>query len=74
MRLGVGVEVFFGNNIIDDVDPHEVKELGRQFKERGVRCTVHAPFMDLSPGGFDKKIVAISRERLRKAVELAQHL
>ena len=73
-RLGVGVEVFFGNNIIDDIDPHEVKELGRTFKERGILCTVHAPFMDLSPGGFDKKIVAITRERLKKAVELAQLL
>ena len=74
MSLGVGVEVFFGNNIIDEIDPREVKKLGLQFKERGVRCTVHAPFMDLSPGGFDKKIVAISRERLKKAVELAQYL
>jgi len=73
-RLGIGVEVFFGNNIIDQIDPNEVKELGRQFRERGIRCTVHAPFMDLSPGGFDKKIVAISRERLKKAVELAQRL
>jgi sugar phosphate isomerase/epimerase len=74
VSLGVGVEVFFGNNIIDEIDPQEVKELGRQFKERGVSCTVHAPFMDLSPGGFDKKIVAISRERLKKAAELAQRL
>ena len=74
MSLGIGAEVFFGNNIIDDIDPHEVKGVGRQFRERGVRCTVHAPFADLSPGGFDKKIVAISRERIKKAVELAQHL
>ena len=74
VRLGVGVEVFFGNNIIDDIDPQEVKEIGRMLKERGILCTVHAPFMDLSPGGFDKKIVAISREKLKKAVELAQHL
>ena len=73
-RLGIGVEVFFNNNIIDEIDPNEVKELGGQFRERGIRCTVHAPFMDLSPGGFDKKIVAVSRERLKKAVELAQRL
>ncbi len=73
-RLGVGVEVFFGNNIIDDLDPQEVKELGRIFKERDIPCTVHAPFMDLSPGGFDKKIVAITRERLKKAVGMAQLL
>ena len=74
VRLEVGVEVFFGNNIIDDIDRHEVKELGRMFRERGILCTVHAPFMDLSPGGFDKKIVAITRERLKKTVELAQLL
>ncbi len=74
VRLGIGVEVFFSNNIIDEIAADEVKKLGRQFKERGVYCTVHAPFADLSPGGFDKKIVAISRERIKKAVELAQLL
>ncbi len=73
-RLGAGVEVFFANNIIDEIDRQEVKELGRQFTEHGVGCTVHAPFADLSPGGFDKKIVAISRERIKRAVELAQLL
>jgi len=73
-RLGIGVEIFFSNNIIDGIDTGEVRELGKHFKERGVYCTVHAPFADLSPGGFDKKIVAISRERIKKAVELAQHL
>jgi sugar phosphate isomerase/epimerase len=74
LQLGVGVEVFFENNIIDDVHPREAKELGRMLKERAMSCTVHAPFMDLSPGGFDKKIVAITRDRLKKAVELAHHL
>ena len=74
VRLGVGVEVFFGNNMIDDADGHEVKELGRTFKERGVLCTVHAPFMDLSPGGLDKRILSITRDRLKKAVQLALHL
>jgi sugar phosphate isomerase/epimerase len=73
-QLGVGVEVFFDNNSIDDIDSSEVKELGRVFKDRGIRCTVHAPFMDLSPGGIDKKIVAITRQRLKKAIELAQRL
>ncbi len=73
-RLGIGVEVFFGNNSIDEINLDEVKELGRAFKDRGISCTVHAPFADLSPGGFDKKIVAVSRERIRRAVELAQFL
>lgn len=73
-HIGVGVEVFFGNNIIDDVDAHEVIELGKTLKERTIPCTVHAPFMDLSPGGFDKKILSVTRDRLKKAVQLARHL
>lgn len=72
--LGIGVEIFFDNNMIEDVDVGEVRNLGHALKERDIPCTVHAPFMDLSPGGFDKKIREISLDRLKRATSLANEL
>ncbi|WP_456384511.1 sugar phosphate isomerase/epimerase family protein [Desulfolithobacter sp.] len=35
-----------------------------------LRCTLHAPFLDLSPGAFDPKIREVSQEKLRRAFDL----
>jgi sugar phosphate isomerase/epimerase len=74
MALEVGVEVFVGNNVIDEVDLDEIKTVGRELRDRGITCTLHAPYMDLSPGGMDEKVVEISRDRLKKAVDIANSM
>lgn len=71
MALEVGVEVFVGNNSVDEVDLDEMRRIGAELRGRGITFTLHAPYMDLSPGGVDKKVVEISRDRLKKAVEIA---
>jgi sugar phosphate isomerase/epimerase len=69
--LDVGFEIYTDNNMIDQVDMGRVKELSRALADRGIPCTVHAPFMDLSPGGFDRSIRAVTMDKLKKAVEVA---
>ena len=71
MALEVGVEVFVSNNLIDHIDLDEARRVGQELRSRAIPCTLHAPYMDLSPGGVDKKVVEISRDRLKKAVEIA---
>jgi sugar phosphate isomerase/epimerase len=71
MALEVGVEVYVSNNSIDDIDLDEMKLIGQELRGRSIPYTLHAPYMDLSPGGVDKKIVEITRDRLKKAVEMA---
>jgi len=74
IELGVGVEIYFNNDAIDAVDGKEVEETGKILREEGVRCSVHAPFMDLSPGGVDRTVRAVTRDKLKKAVEMANLL
>ncbi len=38
--------------------------------EAGLSCTLHAPFTDLAPGGREERIVALSRDKLRRAFDL----
>lgn len=72
--LQVGVEVYIDNNLLEEITKDEVKEVGRLLRERGLACTLHAPYMDLSPGGFDNKIRTESRDKLKRAVEKARVL
>jgi len=72
--LSVGLEIYLDNHIIEEMDLNHVKDLGRILREQNVACSVHAPYMDLSPGGYDRKIRGITLDKLRKAIEVANLL
>lgn len=73
-ELDVGVEVYFNNDSIDEVDEAHVTETGKILLGEGIQCSVHAPFMDLSPGAVDRDVRKITREKLKRAVTMANHL
>lgn len=72
--LGVGVEVYFNNDTVTEVDEAHVTETGRMLRGEGIQCTVHAPFMDLSPGAVDRDVRKITKEKLKKTVIMANRL
>lgn len=72
--LSLGIEVYIENNLFDGLSMGDVKEMGAKIEDYGVPCTVHAPFLDLSPGGYDRTIREMSRDKIKKAVEAAQLL
>ena len=65
--LRVGVEAYLDNEAVGEVSRDDARRLGRELEERGIIRTVHAPFMDLSPGGVDRDMRRISREKLKRA-------
>jgi sugar phosphate isomerase/epimerase len=46
------------------------KELAQTLRQEGLACTLHAPFFDLAPGALDARILAVSREKLKRAFAL----
>lgn len=74
VELEVGVEIYTENNLLDGISMNEVKEIGKILKECGIEATVHAPFMDLSPGGYDRAVKRITIDRIKKAVDVALSL
>ena len=43
-----------------------------EFKNQlGLRVTIHAPFVDLSPGGFDERIRQVTEERFMRVLDMA---
>jgi len=74
LLIRMGIEIYFENNLLDHISMDEVRELGKKLEALNIACTVHAPFMDLSPGGYDRQVRHITREKLKKTVQLAEAL
>ncbi len=71
MSLRIGIEIYIDNEAVGDIDLSDARRLGNELEERAIICTTHAPFMDLSPGGIDRDIRTISRDKIKRAVEIA---
>jgi sugar phosphate isomerase/epimerase len=69
--LGIGVEVYLDNEAVGEVDPQDAGRLGAELRERGITCTVHAPYIDLSPGGVDRDVRRVTLEKLKRAIGTA---
>jgi len=48
----------------------ELSSLAALLRDNDLTCTLHAPFHDLAPGGIEKRIVELSREKLGRAFAL----
>jgi sugar phosphate isomerase/epimerase len=70
LEHGLQPEIGLEGNSLWDLPAPAFAEIADQFKERELACTLHAPFFDLSPGGFDRRVVEVTREKLALAFDL----
>lgn len=68
----INLEIYFSGDALDEISAKEVRELKKPFSDNGIKTTFHAPFLDLSPGGFDKKVREATISRLRHVLEIAE--
>ena len=66
---GLAPEIGLSGPVLDHTADAAFRTWARAFQGR--RLTVHAPFMELSPGGTDPEVVRITRRRLCRAAEAA---
>lgn len=64
-------EIYFSGEDLDACDEIEAQQLAETLHQQGLVCTIHGPFMDLSPGGVDRRIRKVTLERLSRTVELS---
>ncbi|MBM9510818.1 sugar phosphate isomerase/epimerase family protein [Desulfogranum marinum] len=62
----IGLE---GNFLWTEPDKN-FQEMADKLRDHGLSCTLHAPFHDLVPGGFDSQIISLSRQKLHRAFSL----
>ena len=63
-------EIGLEGNGLWEQEPEAFAGIAAALLDRRLPCTLHAPFHDLAPGGVDKRIVALSREKLARAFAL----
>jgi sugar phosphate isomerase/epimerase len=65
-------EIYFSGEDLDTYRDTDAKPLAEALQQEKLETTFHAPFMDLSPGGVDRKIKEVTLERFSKVIELSQ--
>lgn len=58
---------------LDSLKMKDVEKLAREIPA-SLHVTVHAPYRDLSPGAFDRRVRTATRERLEELLEVAEVL
>lgn len=67
------LEIYFPSSSLDAMRSGEIKEL-RDKLDYNPSLSIHAPFMDLSPGAVDSKVRAVTMERFSRILDIAEAL
>lgn len=69
----LNLEIYFSSKDLDSIDKNDVLQVKEKLAYNPF-LTIHAPFMDLSPGAVDSKVRAITMERFSYALDIAEDL
>ena len=65
-------EIYFSAEDVDACHEEDLQHLSQALRENQLEVSIHGPFMDLSPGGVDRRIKEVTRDRFLKTIELAR--
>lgn len=68
---GLNPEIYFNGEALDAYREEDLVKINSVLSKKGLCITIHAPFMDLSPGGVDAKVKGATIERLNQTLEVA---
>tara|TARA_B100000959_G_scaffold250553_1_gene279105 strand:- start:63 stop:866 length:804 start_codon:yes stop_codon:yes gene_type:complete len=73
-KSNINVQLYISADDLDNTSTDQFAEWGSIFQGKGIKLTLHAPYMDISPGGVDRKIRRISLERMIQLMDTAKIL
>jgi sugar phosphate isomerase/epimerase len=71
LSTGLNLEFGLSSSVLDSVKPDEFERIGNLIENKGLSCTLHSPFFDLSAGALDTKILEVTRLRFRQTMGAA---
>jgi len=69
----LNLEIYFSSNSLDNIKDSDILRLKEDLGYHP-SLTIHAPFMDLSPGAVDSKVRAVTIERFSHILDIAEIL
>src|SRR4030042_4032120 len=70
----INPEIYFSGSDLDTLKEKEAKQLAETLQQNKLEVTIHGPFMDLSPGGVDRRVKEVTLDRFSKTMEVARLL
>jgi len=67
----INPEIYFSAEDLDACKEKDAQHLSKILQENHLEITLHGPFMDLSPGGVDRRVKEVTFDRFLKTIELA---
>jgi len=67
---GLFPEIYLAGELLDTIGESDISKMIR-WREEGKGLTFHAPFVDLAPGGFDPRVLEVTRLRFSQVMDLA---
>ena len=71
--LGLRPEIYFDAGVLDSLSQEEVQKTSEELSRKNIPVTIHAPFMDLSPGAGDRKIRQVTALRFSQVLNLVPY-
>ena len=71
---GLNLEFGLSGGVLDRFQPEEMEKIHEKMVEKKLSCTLHAPFLDLSAGALDARILEVTRLRFQQAMDVARIL
>jgi len=69
----INLEIYFGSRTCDEIQREDIFSLKRKL-DYNPRLSIHAPFMDLSPGAVDLKVREVTIKRFETVLEWSEIL
>jgi len=71
---GLNPEISFDADALDNLEPASLAIIAKALGMKGLRTTLHAPFMDMAPGSPDPMVRTVLRHRLEQMLHVAMEL
>jgi sugar phosphate isomerase/epimerase len=71
IEKGINPEIYFNHSSLKKISRRAIADLAADLAASGLSVSVHAPFLDLSPGAIDPAFRSLTVQRLKSAIASA---
>ncbi len=71
LKNRINPEIYFSAEELDTLEERDVNRISEILNNNGLEITIHGPYMDLSPGGLDRRVKEVTIYRFKRTIELA---